>query len=250
MADWSVALLLGTALLLGLQHGVDWDHIAAISDITSTMPEARRGLLLGSLYVLGHAAVVVAIGLLAIWAGLELPEWVDSAMEPFVGATLVFLGLYILYSLVRDKEHFRMRSRWMLLFDGLRTLWDWAGGRLRGQPQPAQPRQPTTYGVRTAISVGVIHGIGAETPSQVLLFLAAAGAGGPVLGAAVLLVFVLGLALANTAITIGSLFGYTRARQHHLLYMGAGVLTAMFSLTIGLLFLSGQSALLPPIVGG
>ncbi|MBI4506049.1 MAG: hypothetical protein HY691_10980 [Chloroflexi bacterium] len=250
MADWSVALLLGTALLLGLQHGVDWDHLAAISDITSTMPETRRGLLLGTLYVLGHAAVVVTIGLLAIWAGLELPEWVDSMMEPFVGATLVFLGLYIIYSLARDREHFHMRSRWMLLFDGLRTLWDWAGGRLRGRPQPAQPRRPTTYGMRTAVGVGMIHGVGAETPSQVLLFLAAAGAGGHVLGSAVLLVFVLGLVLANSAITVGSLFGYARARRHRRLYVGAGVLTAVLSMAIGLLFLTGQGALLPPIVGG
>ena len=28
--------LLATALALGLRHGIDWDHIAAIADITST----------------------------------------------------------------------------------------------------------------------------------------------------------------------------------------------------------------------
>ena len=28
--------LLVTALALGLRHGIDWDHIAAIADITST----------------------------------------------------------------------------------------------------------------------------------------------------------------------------------------------------------------------
>ncbi|HEV8545461.1 MAG TPA: hypothetical protein VGQ64_04160, partial [Candidatus Limnocylindrales bacterium] len=28
--------LLATALFLGLRHGIDWDHIAAITDITST----------------------------------------------------------------------------------------------------------------------------------------------------------------------------------------------------------------------
>lgn len=250
MADWSFALLLGTALLLGLQHGVDWDHIAAISDLTAAAPETRRGLALGTLYALGHAAAVIAIGLVAIWAGLELPEWVDGLMGPFVGATLVILGLYIIYSLARDREQFQMRSRWMLLYDGLRTLWDWAGGRLRGRPLSVQPRQPTAYGARTAFAVGIVHGVGAETPSQVLLFLAAAGAGGPVLGSAVLLTFVAGLVLANSAVTVGSLFGYTRARQHRRLYVGAGVLTALFSLVIGALFLTGQATLLPPFVGG
>ena len=28
--------LMGGALALGLRHGIDWDHIAAITDITST----------------------------------------------------------------------------------------------------------------------------------------------------------------------------------------------------------------------
>src|SRR5919204_85430 len=32
----SGATLLGAALALGMRHGIDWDHIAAITDITST----------------------------------------------------------------------------------------------------------------------------------------------------------------------------------------------------------------------
>jgi hypothetical protein len=36
----AIALLL-TALVLGLRHGVDWDHIAAITDITSTSGAAQ-----------------------------------------------------------------------------------------------------------------------------------------------------------------------------------------------------------------
>ena len=35
--------LLVTALLLGLRHGIDWDHIAAITDITSTTAAAKSG---------------------------------------------------------------------------------------------------------------------------------------------------------------------------------------------------------------
>ena len=32
----AAASILGTGLLLGLRHGIDWDHIAAITDIAST----------------------------------------------------------------------------------------------------------------------------------------------------------------------------------------------------------------------
>src|SRR5204863_3113959 len=36
----SVGLLI-TALVLGIRHGIDWDHIAAITDITSTTSAAE-----------------------------------------------------------------------------------------------------------------------------------------------------------------------------------------------------------------
>jgi len=35
--------LLVTALLLGFRHGIDWDHIAAITDITSTTAASTAG---------------------------------------------------------------------------------------------------------------------------------------------------------------------------------------------------------------
>lgn len=248
MSDFGPTLLMGAALILGLQHGIDWDHIAAIADVTGTTGEPRQGFLLGTLYALGHAAVVTSIGLLAIIVGLELPRWLDSLMEPFVGVTLIFLGLWILYSLAHDGKQFQLRSRWMLLFDGLRMLWDWMVGRLSGVPRPERTVRASTYGYRTAIGIGMIHGIGAETPSQVLLFIAATGAGGQVFGSVILLTFVVGLVISNSALTVLSIFGYTRARRHTRLFLGVGALAAFFSLAIGAIFLTGQAGLLPPLL--
>src|SRR5262245_9691891 len=103
--------LIGLGFALGLRHGIDWDHIAAITDITSssvTNEEAevegqmmavaagasgmsiavpiagppsrwaasRQGMFLATMYALGHATLVVLLGLLAIWLGAMLPEWV------------------------------------------------------------------------------------------------------------------------------------------------------------------------------
>ena len=39
----SALTLLTTALLLGVRHGIDWDHIAAITDITEHDRGHRRG---------------------------------------------------------------------------------------------------------------------------------------------------------------------------------------------------------------
>ena len=85
---------IGMALLstgLGLRHGIDWDHIAAISDVAGSQKNRRRSLGMGTLYALGHAGVVVVLGLLAIWFGTMLPDWVDGYMEIVVGVTLADL---------------------------------------------------------------------------------------------------------------------------------------------------------------
>src|SRR5256885_14424540 len=93
--------LLLTAFWLGFQHGIDWDHLAAITDITSSQDERRQSLVYGTLYALGHALVILVLGGLAILAGEHLPKGIDSVMTRIVGVTLLILGVYVLYSLIR-----------------------------------------------------------------------------------------------------------------------------------------------------
>ena len=166
--DFSTVTLLVGMAALGFRHGFDWDHIAAITDITSTTTaghtdvdipigsamtahghepmelalhahdharapsavhsfaesrfahEQRHAVGLASLYALGHASVVVVLGVIALLLGAVLPEWVDPILQRVVGVTLVLLGAWVIYSVVqfaRGKGEFRMRSRWMLVFD-------------------------------------------------------------------------------------------------------------------------------------
>ncbi len=244
----AMAMLLASALFLGLQHGIDWDHIAAISDITGSVDEPRRGFVLGTIYAMGHALVVTALGALAILVGIALPDWVDGWMEPIVGATLVFLGLWILYSLIHSGGNFQMRSRWMLLFDGLRALWAWALGRLRGKPIPVRVGTRSAYSARTSFGIGMIHGVGAETASQAFLFLSIAGVGGKLAGTMMLAAFVMGLLISNSGIVVASIFGFRVAKVKRRAYMAFGGIVALFSLAMGALFLTGQINLLPPII--
>src|SRR5438093_12836833 len=76
-----------SAALFGFRHGIDWDHIAAITDITSSQEERRQALLFGTLYALGHALVVFTLGMIAVVVGKKLPEGVDTAMTRVVGVT-------------------------------------------------------------------------------------------------------------------------------------------------------------------
>ena len=277
--------LLVTAFGFGLRHGIDWDHLAAITDITSSQEDSRRSVVLASLYAVGHAAVVLALGIVAIAAGARLPEGLDAAMGRVVGATLLVLGVYVFWSLAREGRNFRLRSRWMLVFEG--------AGRLTRRMRrvtiehvhehdhdhhddahvtlpiddahavsPLRVAQRTHahahhhvgtvpddpfggYAPRTALGIGALHGIGAETPTQLLLFVAAAGVAGTGGGVLMLLAFVAGLLVTNTAITLLSTFGFLQAGRNWGAYVAVAVLTGVASLVLGVFFLLGRGGALP-----
>jgi high-affinity nickel-transport protein len=296
--------LVATTFAFGLRHGIDWDHIAAITDITSSQDSSRTGMVFATLYAAGHASVVFGLGILAILLGDLLPSGVDTFMERVVGVTLLVLGVYVFYALVRHGRDFRMRSRWMLVFSGVRRGSRWVRGRVRaggdvagpavsgrapdeevehehehvaGTPHhvavesPAQTAAARTrgqhghrhrhggssgddafmsYGKGTSYVVGLIHGVGAETPTQVLIFLAAASAGGPAVGVFLLAVFLAGLLVSNTGIAIASTYGFLAAGKSFFVYATVAVLTGAFSLVLGLLFVFGKGSAVPAIFGG
>ena len=298
-ADTGTIALLLTALVLGLRHGIDWDHLAAITDITSTTSAAeaaeveheeahethgrehehggaaefqmhetemhephqphtpvkhrnflaleRGPVILGTLYALGHAFVVVLIGAAALLIGAQLPDWVDPVMGKVVGLTLLLLGIWVfvsLYNYVRHGEAFRLRSRWMLVFDGVRYGWRRFQGWLHGH-QHVEPLEMSSYGPRTAFGVGMIHGIGAETATQVLFIAAIGGAGSIGLGVPMMLAFVVGLVISNTLIVVISASGFLASQGRRQIYVIVGAIAGLFSLVIGAAFLFGFEDVLP-----
>ncbi len=329
-----LALLTGT-FLLGFRHGIDWDHVAAITDITSTtttsqataddgrlvdpMPphrhhegtlpsdraaaaappatttatppvattaaaaaaptapdvaatpahphshagagpvhvlresrwahEQQHALALATLYALGHASVVAVLGLAAILLNAVLPDWVDPIMERVVGLTLLVLGAWVLVSLVqflRGKGEFRLRSRWMLVFDGVRYAWGALQARIHGhEHQPSA--HATSYGPRTAFGVGMIHGVGAETGTQVLLIASIAGVGNNGLGVLMLGAFLVGLVLSNGVVALLTASGFITAARQKGIYVAIGSLAGVFSLVVGAYFLFDLADTLPDL---
>jgi len=242
--------LFGTALLLGLRHGIDWDHIAAITDITSSAKNWRQSMILGTFYALGHGTVVILLGLTAVLLGVRLPDWVDKIMEPVVGITLIFLSLYLFYSIIRFGKNAKPRSRWMLIFKGIERLYNVIEKKITHKHEQSHFHYPDNFDSKTAIIVGVIHGIGAETPTQLLLFITAAGSGGSAFGSMLVFIFVLGLILSNSLVIILSVLGVAKAKQNNNIYLFLAGITAVFSFIVGILFLTGHTATLPAFFGG
>lgn len=246
-------LALFSCLLLGLRHGFDYDHLAAITDITSVQRGWRQGMGLGLLYALGHALTVAVLGAGVIFLHLSLPRNLDSVGERLVGATLIVLAIYVLFTLWRSHRHggaqhrHIARSRIALLISGAQ----YAHWRLRRIVDPARPR-PDPFAFRydrsSVFVVGIIHGLGAETPSQLLLFLLAANLGGTSRGMIGLGAFIVGLLLMNTLMTASASGIFAGSKHRPRLQITVTSLTAAYSFIVGAIFLFGLSDKLPPLV--
>ncbi len=85
------------ASVLGVRHGLDWDHLSAIADLVGVPGQrTRRSVGLALWYCLGHGTVILVLGLLVGVVGLHLPPELDRVSEVVVGATLVLMGLLVL----------------------------------------------------------------------------------------------------------------------------------------------------------
>lgn len=245
-----VELALFSCALLGLRHGFDYDHLAAITDITSVQRNLREGMRLGLLYALGHATTIAVLGTLVIVFRMALPAHLDAAGERIVGATLLVLTAYIVFDLFRRPSHAGHahvpRSRIALLISGFQHI-AWRIGKTRN---PALPRpQPFgfRYGGGSVFLIGVLHGLGAETPSQLVLFFLAANLGGTGLGFAGLLCFIAGLIGMNSLMTASASGIFASGRHRPRLQAISTGLTVVYSFAIGVIFLFGISDRLPSL---
>ncbi len=288
----------GAAVVFGFRHGFDWDHLAALTDLTGSQTSSKRSLVLATLYALGHAVMVLVLGTVAILFAEQVPESVDLAMERLVGVSLLALGTWLVWTALRTRGAPPLRSRWMLLIGAVRRVL--GRGAAADEPiviehshphdhdhplheheherlQPALPDGPAgrggadvvvqhthvhrhvavapldpfvRYGTWSSFGVGLLHGVGAETPTQVLVFAAAANASGRPASVALLGCFVVGLLASNTLVAAASTFGFSRVLRNRVVGFALAAVTAVFSLVVGSLLLFGEGAVLPTILGG
>src|SRR6478609_4628640 len=93
----SVWIVLAVAVLLGLRHATDPDHLAAVTTLVAGGREraARRAGELGLAWGLGHATTLFIFGLPVLLLGAYLPQWLQRVAETAVGVVIVYLALRI-----------------------------------------------------------------------------------------------------------------------------------------------------------
>jgi high-affinity nickel permease len=138
----SLWIILVVAVLLGLRHATDPDHLAAVTTLVAGSKDraARRAGELGLAWGLGHATTLFAFGLPILLLNRYLPERVQQGAETAIGFLIVYLAA--------------------------RLLLRWYHGELRFHAHPEAHEARTRTG---AFVIGLVHGMGGSAGVGVLL---------------------------------------------------------------------------------
>jgi ABC-type nickel/cobalt efflux system permease component RcnA len=103
----SIWIVVAVAVLLGLRHATDPDHIAAVSTLVANGRDraTRRAGELGLAWGLGHALTLFAFGLPILLLDSYLPERAQQAAETAIAVVIVYLAVRLLVRWRRGAFH-------------------------------------------------------------------------------------------------------------------------------------------------
>jgi cytochrome c biogenesis protein CcdA len=185
--------VLGLGFLLGMQHALEADHIAAVSSMAARRREVGDIVRHGLTWGLGHTLTLFVFAGAAIVLGHAIPEQLARPIEGAVGIMLIGLGAHVLWRLWRDRVHFHLHAHG----DGTRHIHVHSHA---GETLPhRRSAHEHAHGFRwRALLVGLMHGMAG---SAALLVLAVSQAANPAYGLLYVLLFGIGSMLGMGALS-------------------------------------------------
>jgi ABC-type nickel/cobalt efflux system permease component RcnA len=162
-------LALGIALVLGLRHASDPDHLVAVTSLVAAdHGDTRAAARLGAWWGFGHGAMLLLIGLPLIFFKSQLPASLEAGAEKAVGVVILLLALRVILKWARGdyrtSPHRHAAHETDVAHErSVRHLHHSSPGRHR-HIQLRTPQQ--------AFGIGLLHGL-AGTGAVVLLLIAA-----------------------------------------------------------------------------
>lgn len=212
--------ILVIGFLLGLQHAIEADHLAAVSTIVSEKKSLLTASFVGGFWGLGHTISLFAVGALVIFLKLQISETTEAWLEAVVGAMLIFLGLNALRKLFSaEKIHVHTHEH------GERE-------HIHIHAHSAERAEASHHGFSTrSIFIGMIHGLAG---SAALMLLVVPTIASPLLAMLYILVFGIGSigGMMVMSLLIGVPVHFT-ARRFVRLNQAIRLMAAVFSLGLG-----------------
>ena len=185
--------ILGLGFLVGMQHALEADHVAAVSSIAAGRSSVRDIVKHGLTWGLGHTITLFIFAGAATLLGHTIPEHLASPLETAVGVMLVGLGAHVLWRLWRDRAHFHQHRH----ADGTAHL------HFHSHGADTVPHQRNSHdhqhGFRwRSLLVGLMHGMAG---SAALLVLVVSQFANPLHGLLYILLFGIGSMLGMGALS-------------------------------------------------
>jgi ABC-type nickel/cobalt efflux system permease component RcnA len=179
------------ALVLGLRHATDPDHLAAVTTLIAGTEEraARAAARLGLAWGAGHATSLFAFGVPIVIFKAYLPERVEQGAETAVGLLIAALAVWLLVRWRRGFFHVHVHAHERVHAHG--HTHD--GNRHPHRSAPA--RRPAQ-----AFAIGLVHGMGGSAGVGVLLL---ASIHDHLLAVGALAIFAVCTALSMAALSTG-----------------------------------------------
>jgi len=186
--------ILSLGFLLGMQHALEPDHIAAVSSIAARRSNVGDIVKHGLTWGLGHTLTLFVFAGAAILLGRAIPETVAQPIETAVGIMLVGLGAHVWWRLWRDRVHVHAHSH----ADGTSHFHAHSHA---GEVVPhARAAHAHEHGFRwRTLLVGLMHGMAG---SAALLVLTVSQAPSPVIGLGYVALFGIGSMLGMGALSV------------------------------------------------
>ena len=148
------------ALVLGLRHATDPDHLAAVTTLIAGAEEraTRAAARLGAAWGLGHATSLFAFGVPIVLFKAYLPERVEQGAETAVGMLIAGLAVWLLVRWRRGLFHVHLHAHERVHAHGHVHDGDAHPHRATRVRRPAQ-----------AFGIGLLHGMGGSAGVGVLL---------------------------------------------------------------------------------
>lgn len=204
--------------LVGLQHALEPDHLAAVGSLASRHRGARALSSAGLFWGLGHAIPLVVVGGAALLAHATVPARFEAAAELMVGVMLVVLGARVLYRLWEHRIHVHVHRH----ADG--TVHAHAHSHKHGEAHDAH-EHVTGLKLRSTL-VGITHGL-AGSAALVVMAGTAAGSAWSALGFVLLFSAgaTAGMAALGAIVSVPLLRGVVPERGTRLVHLAVGCLT-------------------------
>jgi hypothetical protein len=185
--------ILGLGFLLGMQHALEADHVAAVSSIAARRSEVTDIIKHGLTWGLGHTLTLFVFAGAAIVLGEAMPQHLTQPLETAVGIMLVGLGAHVLWRLWRDRVHFHRHNH------GEGTIHIHAHSHAGEAAPHARSQHGHDRGFRwRTLLVGLMHGMAG---SAALLVLTVSQAKSPAAGLAYVALFGIGSMIGMGALS-------------------------------------------------